>query len=131
MQKLPVEFKTKWVEALRSGKYKQGKGFLRSINDEFCCLGVAYDLCGGKWFESNGGVYQTKLGNMRMPMMYSTLQEEDGYHNDLPKDIVDSFTSHLEDGAMYAGRVANTLAHMNDEQNKSFVEIADYIEANL
>jgi hypothetical protein len=34
----------KWVEALRSGKYKQGRGILRSVNDEFCCLGVACDV---------------------------------------------------------------------------------------
>lgn len=34
----------KWVEALRSGKYKQGKGALTEIKDgvEYdCCLGVA------------------------------------------------------------------------------------------
>lgn len=33
----------KWVEALRSGKYKQGQGYLR-FNDKFCCLGVACDV---------------------------------------------------------------------------------------
>ncbi|MES2366991.1 MAG: hypothetical protein V4563_14040 [Pseudomonadota bacterium] len=32
-----------WVAALRSGKYKQGKGKLRR-GDEFCCLGVLCDL---------------------------------------------------------------------------------------
>lgn len=32
-----------WVEALRSGEYKQGFGQLR-VEDEFCCLGVACDL---------------------------------------------------------------------------------------
>ena len=37
---------TKWVEALESGKFKQGTGFLcqRKVVDgeeEFCCLGVA------------------------------------------------------------------------------------------
>lgn len=33
----------KWVEALRSGKYEQGKGQLRQDN-KFCCLGVACDI---------------------------------------------------------------------------------------
>lgn len=33
----------KWVEALRSGEYKQGKGALRN-GDQFCCLGVACEL---------------------------------------------------------------------------------------
>jgi len=37
-----------WVEALRSGKYKQGTGTLHTKlpddSEEFCCLGVACDL---------------------------------------------------------------------------------------
>ena len=39
-----------WVKALRSGKYKQTKGFLTDINPEtgeitgHCCLGVACEL---------------------------------------------------------------------------------------
>lgn len=33
-----------WVKALRSGKYKQGKGMLKSKDGEYCCLGVACDL---------------------------------------------------------------------------------------
>lgn len=33
----------KWAEALRSGKYKQGRNTLR-YSDEFCCLGVACDI---------------------------------------------------------------------------------------
>ncbi len=37
------EIKTKWVEALRSGQYKQGKNRLRD-GDCFCCLGVLTDL---------------------------------------------------------------------------------------
>src|SRR4051812_38509722 len=36
---MPAELKVKWLEALRSGKYKQGK--LRLCRDNtFCCLGV-------------------------------------------------------------------------------------------
>jgi hypothetical protein len=34
----------KWVVALRSGKYKQGCFTLRSIDDKYCCLGVACDI---------------------------------------------------------------------------------------
>lgn len=29
-----------WIEALKSGEYKQGAGYLRTKDDEFCCLGV-------------------------------------------------------------------------------------------
>ena len=37
------EFKAAWVAALRSGKYEQGRGALRT-GDTYCCLGVACDL---------------------------------------------------------------------------------------
>ncbi len=38
---LSVEVKRKWVEALRSGKFKQGKGQLYITKDNsYCCLGV-------------------------------------------------------------------------------------------
>lgn len=37
------ELKTRWLEALRSGEYKQGRAYLRK-DDKFCCLGVLCDL---------------------------------------------------------------------------------------
>lgn len=37
------EIKVKWMNALNSGKYKQGKCVLRK-HDEYCCLGVLCDL---------------------------------------------------------------------------------------
>jgi len=47
------EVAEKWVEALRSGKYNQSKGFLhRTLEDNngFCCLGVLCDISGlGHW----------------------------------------------------------------------------------
>lgn len=33
-----------WLEALRSGNYKQTKGKLRSRNGAYCCLGVACEV---------------------------------------------------------------------------------------
>lgn len=38
------QIKKQWVEALRSGKYKQGKKCLRSESDTYCCLGVLCDI---------------------------------------------------------------------------------------
>ena len=38
-----AEIKQQWVEALRSGEYKQGKDYLRR-DGEYCCLGVLCDL---------------------------------------------------------------------------------------
>ena len=38
------DIKQRWIDALRSGQYKQGIGFLRNAQDQFCCLGVLCDL---------------------------------------------------------------------------------------
>lgn len=50
--------KTKWIRALRSGKYEQGKGSLKD-GSNFCCLGVLCDLHAketnrGKWLGGDG-----------------------------------------------------------------------------
>lgn len=36
--------KTKWIKALRSGKYKQGFNDLKTEDGKYCCLGVLTDL---------------------------------------------------------------------------------------
>lgn len=50
----------KWVDALRSGDYRQGRGALRSGYEpetSYCCLGVACDVSDvGGW---SGNVYRT------------------------------------------------------------------------
>ncbi len=44
------ELRKKWIEALRSGKYKQGRNALRPDEDCYCCLGVLCDVSGfGQW----------------------------------------------------------------------------------
>ena len=37
------DFAKRWVEALRSGKYEQGRGYLKEGN-KFCAFGVACEL---------------------------------------------------------------------------------------
>jgi len=34
----------KWVAALRSGQYEQGKHCLKTADGKFCCLGVAIEV---------------------------------------------------------------------------------------
>lgn len=38
------EIALRWAAALKSKKYKQGAGRLRSAHDDFCCLGVLCNL---------------------------------------------------------------------------------------
>lgn len=48
MPRMNPEIKEKWLTALRSGDYKQGKGWLcrveRDDSKTYCCLGVLTDL---------------------------------------------------------------------------------------
>lgn len=49
MIKLPKQFRRDWINALRSGEYKQGEGVLLDFSEEentFCCLGVACKIIG-------------------------------------------------------------------------------------
>lgn len=49
----------KWVAALRSGEFKQGKCVLRDAENNHCCLGVACELYrrehGGEWASVRDG----------------------------------------------------------------------------
>jgi hypothetical protein len=38
--RMPQELKDKWIEALESGEYKQGKNTLCTPDGAYCCLGV-------------------------------------------------------------------------------------------
>lgn len=56
------DVKAKWVEALRSGEYKQGKGQMHNREENsYCCLGVLCDLAvkSGAWVivENDGPSY--------------------------------------------------------------------------
>jgi hypothetical protein len=46
--KIDTEVGIKWVEALRSGKYKQGKHQL-VFDGSYCCLGVLCEISGLEW----------------------------------------------------------------------------------
>lgn len=70
--KLDPELKARWVEALTSGIYRQGRRQLKRTSMdglEYCCLGV---LCEIKGFESIGphehlGVYYFGVSDKMLP----------------------------------------------------------------
>ncbi len=99
--KLPKEFKEKWLKALRSGEYKQGKRTLRK-DDLFCCLGVACDIMGYSKEDTEGGCY--------IPTSFERVPKILRASGEIP--------NHL-------GRMNDNKGGM------SFSEIADYIEENL
>lgn len=44
MGRMRPEEKKRWTDALRSGKYEQGRQVLKTPEGEFCCLGVKCDI---------------------------------------------------------------------------------------
>jgi len=102
------ELKAKWVEALRSGDYAQGLRALRKGNS-FCCLGVLCDVMGAEWDKGEDDLNATLNG-----------EKQDYYL--APEALAAVGMTDKEQEVLYG---------MNDNEGKTFPEIADYIEANL
>ena len=112
-----ARIKRKWVTALRSGKYMQGRGFLKDEDGGYCCLGVLCDVFAKE---------KSKLG-------VKFIGESDGTW------------SFMGSGATLSGVVADwagldhtdptigptTAISLNDDQCRSFKYIARMIEKYL
>ena len=121
-----------WVEALRSGKYKQADRQLKR-GDTFCCLGVACDISGiGKW---DGDEYLLPDGYAAEFSLPSAVTEWLGFAEDRSDDneveigeITDPILNPYRE--LIAHKSASptiTLAGLNDS-GLTFNEIADVIE---
>lgn len=103
---------TKWVHALRSGEYQQGKKALRA-NDSFCCLGVLCELHrqaeGGEWVGRQE--YHATNGDWDHSLLPEAVQEWAGLQSVSP------------------GVGSNELPRCND-QGWTFNQLADLIESN-
>ena len=113
------ELKAKWVAALRSGEYQQGKKtLLNTSNGTYCSLGVLCRVMG--------------LPNDTIEK-FGELNEL--YHRPLD-DVDEEMPSVAEkcglDGKMpISGHHEAILMIMNDDRQLSFSKIADYIEENI
>lgn len=113
--RMPKEFLQKWLEALRSGKYEQGRARLRTYDGKYCCLGVmqhcltgsvenqpytekALALPSGKWLEN----FEVQFYNLS------------GYLS--------------SSGAPFLPSLNMTASEANDEGDYNFEQIADAIE---
>lgn len=123
------EIKKLWVEALRSGEYRQGKGCLRIKHhdggDNYCCLGVLSDLA----VKAGVGKWGLVDGNGRRPHV------GDGKSNDYLTDDVMRWAglTHSNPPVVYNRIGHNTdrfLSALNDN-GVPFTDIADMIERSL
>lgn len=126
--KMNKRIKAKWLAALRSGEYNQGRHRLKHTfsgkdpfscgkklkKPTFCCLGVLCDLeKKGKWVETNP---------------------------DAPEDVFFEFENEKSDETPpvtllkkvgLCGEAIDELVTLNDDKRARFKKIADFIEKNL
>ncbi len=143
LPKLRPDIKERWLEALRSGKYEQGKGMLRTgrwdeeyeefvYDDEarFCCLGVLCDVI--KNDDDVRGVW----GPNGFEVTFVSTGDAD---TDLPPwDLAHIISERTEDEISPEDWNWNPIAARNDGtvyENKlferhSFEDLAKIIEAN-
>lgn len=122
--RMPKKLLKKWLEALRSGKYKQGQNRLGSAKEGYCCLGLLQRVADGRvgcsedsllsqeWIKSKGiigdGVVDVGLGEVDMEF------------SNFPAAFDSADTMYCQ----YASE-ANDIAEL------SFEKIADLVELNV
>lgn len=121
--KMNAELKAKWLQALRSGDYQQGGGCLRDpSHNTYCCLGVLCDISQvGEWDKPERDDDEEDCEWQQ----YQAGNDSQAYLP--PKTVLEAAGLNKEN--------ANKLTEMNDGTKKyrkrSFLEIANWIEANL
>ncbi len=114
--------KKAWLEALRSGRFRQGRGRLHKVTPEgheFCCLGVLCELYG----KCNKKTIELAVG-------ISTVAYDNTTHQ-LPLRVMEWSELENSTGAVpSATGVKRNLADLNDT-GSSFAELADVIEGEL
>jgi hypothetical protein len=128
------ELKKEWVEALRSGRYKQGKNTLRTKDDEYCCLGVLCDIAAqkglGSWHDEPGGWYfQVSSDGSQGIALPPTGVARWAFQPVDPEDEafpIDNPVVPVEGTAL-----RSSLAELNDEEDYTFSKIADVVEKYL
>ena len=123
-----------WAQALRSGRYQQGKEHLRrthpdSDTDYHTSTGVAVDICPfTSWTKGENNLHTAASGNDRANALTPTLtvmnwlglSSAQGHFNDLP-----------EHPQLVGNKVSqNNLVYLNDRLGIDFPTIASLIESD-
>lgn len=106
--------KDKWVTALRSGAYQQGRKALRTTadgKDSYCCLGVLCDIVAPEGWTAY------------------VIDSKDHWQHDDQGDVPSGRL--LDYIGLRSRRLMEKLVTMNDTDQASFETIAQWIETNL
>lgn len=117
--------KSKWIEALRSGKYRQSIN-VKKDGYGFCCLGVLEDIRakeeGVEWELCKTGIYHISFeGDLRSTSSTVVLNNSTAQWSGLGQ----------QNPEMKVDGEVRTIGSMNDNLNMSFEEIAVLIEQQL
>jgi hypothetical protein len=128
------EVKAKWLQALKSGEYRQTRDTLRSPNNGYCCLGVLCDV----YNKEVGGYWQWEHGSSETYSFAIEVDDDNGgitfdsAETELPLCVME--WAGLDDVNPQAetineeGEIAyDTLAGLNDSGH-DFKFIADVID---
>jgi len=116
----------KWIDALKSGKYRKAKNYLMLVNKDnrpkgFCCLGVYCFISNQKWKpstiigddhvffgtkEQDSALNTTQMNKLKLRSSMGQIRFTENYHTH------------------------NSLASMNDDTSKTIKEIGIWIEKN-
>ncbi len=112
---------TKWLEALESGNYKQGRGCLNGPNG-FCCLGVLCEVM---------GLEHEPIAGVDGPMAH---YKYEGSHSGgyvplaaVPATGLNGSAGSFKQAVLHGGLAWDCLTSLNDTVGLSFPEIAAYI----
>lgn len=121
---LDINDKTKWVNALRSGEYQQGKAVLHNpTQDTYCCLGVLCEVTGREFKAVDPGNDN-----------WNDLDANDAIYSEF-RELFSAYDIPPNEVLYEPHNVMDRLMHWNDafatSGHKDFPQIADWVEANL
>lgn len=121
----------KWIAALESGEYKQGRGSLISQNESgelcYCCLGVAAKIAGFVIDPSGDSAYPDTPENHKKYSTTARCNYDEIYNwlgaTNTYLDVVDDNIRYSENGE----KQKFSFVSLNDVHNLSFTQIADAV----
>lgn len=137
---MKASLKHKWLKALRSGDYEQTRILLKRVEPScsYCCIGVLCDVidptkwtnidnssCSRYVFDDFGIKGDTIYDAAIMPTSVSVALGLDNIHRIDIYDKDGNFSHEKE------FKTVDLLMRMNDEDRKSFDQIADWIEETI
>lgn len=129
------EIKTKWLAALRGGKYKQGQQVLHNTDDNtYCCLGVLCEVMGLRKIPRPIVIDNEKGISVNGVDYVHETSEEVLSKNErvLPSSLASMLGNEGQNPMVeyVVGETRRSLAELNDH-GWSFEQIADIIEKQL